>query len=120
MQLSQHITRVLGARTVTQGDPVPRTGYIIRSGPYFSNSAGIGCLHRLCDELNQRGFPSFTTAENVAAPHLNAPSIDDASAKDLCAQGFIAIYPETTSGNPLNARNVIRWVLNRPGLLGGD
>ncbi|PZF76686.1 hypothetical protein DK847_12915 [Aestuariivirga litoralis] len=32
----------------------------------------------------------------------------------------IVIYPEVVPGNPLGARKVIRWVLNDPGLLGGQ
>lgn len=32
---------------------------------------------------------------------------------------FVAIYPESIPGNPLGVNNVIRWILNTPGLLGG-
>src|SRR3954467_1403087 len=120
MRLREHITQVLSARRNTQAQGQPRSGYIVFSGPYLSNSAGVNCLHRLCDELNRYGYPSFTTGGDVAAPHLNAPIIDEESAAMLCGGGFVAIYPETVSGNPLNARTIIRWVLNRPGLLGGD
>ncbi|WP_156311819.1 hypothetical protein [Methylobacterium platani] len=41
---------------------------------------------------------------------LHAGQIDDA----------IVVYPEIVAGNPCNARRVIRWALNEPGLLGGD
>jgi hypothetical protein len=119
MRLRDHITR---ARTIWEANNrvPPRAGYVVFSGPYLANSAGVHCLHSLCHELNKRGYPSFTTGGDIAAVHLNAPIVDEETATLLCLQGFVAVYPETVSGNPLGATNVIRWVLNRPGLLGGD
>lgn len=119
MRVKEHVARVLKTRKDAE-TTLPRAGYVIYSGPYISNSAGVHCLHKLCDELNRRGYPSFTTRGVVAASHLNAPIIDVDSAKALCARGFIAIYGETEAGNALGASTMVRWVLNRPGLLGGD
>jgi len=60
------------------------------------------------------------TASQQTARHLDAPLISLVEASALCKRGFTAIYPEVVSGNPLAADSVIRWVLNRPGLLAGD
>lgn len=103
-------------------------GYVVLGGPYLSNSAGIYCLHRLCHELNRLGYHSLVSlgSSSIAvdasqqAPGMQAPMIDWHTAKDLCASGYVAVYPETVKGNPWKARKVARWVLNRPGLLGGD
>ncbi len=103
-------------------------GYVIMAGPYLSNSAGVICLHRLCDALNRLGYPSFVSVNSRTirvdasqeAPHLNAKLIEWHVAEELCAQGYTAVYPETISGNPWRAASVVRWVLNRPGLLGGE
>jgi len=66
------------------------------------------------------GFQAFMTGGQRTAQHLCAPLIDRAVACELCKRGFTAIYPEVISGNPFEAESVIRWVLNRPGLLAGD
>lgn len=77
--------------------------YIIVTPPYSHKSAGIRALHILQNELVRRGYDAITT--NVA---YNVTKDD------------IAVYPEVVKGNPLKAKRVIRWVLNTPGLLGGD
>jgi hypothetical protein len=101
-------------------DSAPTAGYVIWCCDYTPNSAGIGCLYRLCDELNWLGYPAFMTGGERTASHLNAPIVSGQRAQELCAHGYIAVYPESISGNPLEAHTVVRWVLNRPGLLGGD
>jgi len=115
--------------TVTEDEPhaerltVPfpfKPGYILLSPPYVSNSAGIRSMYRWCDELNRRSFPSYIVGSDRTAPALNAPLIGWSDAKNLCKQGFIAIYQETVTGNPLHAHTVVRMVANRPGLLGGE
>ena len=98
-------------------------GFVIVAPPFTANSAGVGCLYRLCHELRSLGFQAVMAVVpegGKTAPGLDAPLIDLAQARELCDRGFTAIYPETVSGNPLAASSVIRWVLNRPGLLGGD
>lgn len=100
--------------------PQGNGGFVIFAPSYVTNSAGIGCLYRLCHELRSLGFPAFMTGGQRTAQHLSAPLIDLAEAGALCQRGFTAIYPEIITGNPLAAESVIRWVLNRPGFLGGD
>lgn len=98
----------------------PQGGFIIMAASYVSNSAGHYCLYKLCEALRQRGFPAFITLATQGSDDIDAPIIDEECARRLCARGFAAIYPETIAGNRLHAKTVIRWVLNRPGLLGGD
>lgn len=98
-------------------------GFVIVAPPFVANSAGVGCLYRLCHELRALGFQAVMAVVadgRQPVPGLDTPIIDLSLAQVLCDRGFTAIYPETIPGNPLAAASVIRWVLNRPGLLGGD
>ncbi len=101
-------------------DNIVKKGYIIYALNYSRQSAGLYCLYKLCHDLNAAGFKSFMTWTNYSPSDLNAPVISIRHAKRLAKQGYIVVYPEIVSGNPLKAKKVARWVLNKPGALGGD
>lgn len=109
-----------GATFAAAVSDAPTTGFVIVAPSFVANSAGVCCLYRLCDELRRRGFSAFMAGGQCGAPHLDAPIIDLAEAMRLCGRGYAVVYPETFPGNPLGSPTVMRWVLNRPGLLGGD
>jgi hypothetical protein len=58
----------------------------------------------------------------VINPELNTPILTEEVADYHFKNRLtpITVYPETISGNPLRAPCVVRYVLNFPGLLGGD
>jgi hypothetical protein len=117
--------------------------YIINAPPYHEDSGGSIALHRLCDLINQSGgeaylyplVPSFDLhlynaaqiglytkaiyeAANISNYRINSdfktpvlPPTENFVPGNDC----IAVYPEVTFGNPLRARNVVRWLLHDPG-----
>lgn len=100
--------------------------YVVCAFPYDPNSGGGMFLHRLVHELNELGEtavlwpfqdfwkdewstrfrlfirPSSFTRRGLNTPVEWHPKIDDDT---------IVIYPEIVLGNPLNAKNVVRWLL---------
>lgn len=91
--------------------------YLIWIMDYRNSSAGIRVMHRLCHELRQRGQEAYVY------PGKPNPDWDEKTALDvasLITRGAIAVYPEIVPGNPFGAERVVRYILNTPGLLGGD
>jgi hypothetical protein len=87
--------------------------FVVWAPPYRNESSGVRVLHRLCHLLNCIGQTATITTE-VTHPDWNTPvarAISDET---------IVVYPEVVIGNPLNAKRVVRYVLNSPGLLGGE
>jgi len=83
--------------------------FLIFSPPYRNSSAGIRVLHRLAQELIKLGYRSFVFTDWRETARLR-PYVGDC----------VVVYPEVIRGNPLGAKNVVRYVLNTPGYLGCD
>ena len=98
-----------------------RHPYYIAAPAYRQTSAGVRALHHLCHILNETGYEAYVTTDETS-PHLRAPLLTDAiRAQHGTANRLpIVIYPEVVPGNPLNGQVVARWLLNKPGHLGGD
>ena len=123
--------------------------FIIYAPPYDENSGGSIALHKLCHLLNKHGreafiyphLPTFeinvgnindidvlktlminiiSASENfMTNPNFTTPVIPP-NAGDFASEDMIVIYPEITSGNPLKAKNIIRWLLHTPGFHTGN
>ena len=81
--------------------------FVIYSPSWRHNSGGIQVLHRLCHLLNSNGYSACITSESK--PGWNCPLWDGTLSDD-----DYAIYPEIYTGNPLNAKHIIRYMLYYP------
>jgi hypothetical protein len=92
--------------------------FLIVTPNFTHRSAGVRALFRLCHHLNCAGYPS------AVIPMPGNSIVDYSPWYVLGYEGeidnAIVIYPEIILGNPYKAAKVVRWVLNDPGLLGGD
>lgn len=94
-----------------------KRSYLICAADYNPSSAGIRSLHKLVHLLNENGFYAYTTGRTNS--EWTERHVDVEEAKKLAAEDSIVVYPETIAGNPLGARIVVRYILAKPGLLGG-
>ena len=108
--------------------PALRHPYYIVAPRYIGTSAGVKALHLLCHTLNRTGERAYLvvhpnwTLKDFTHPDLLTPVLTpEGEALDF-SRGLtpITVYAETVAGNPFAAPFVVRYVLNFPGLLGGD
>jgi hypothetical protein len=79
--------------------------FIVYAPEFSENSGGIIALYKLNTLLNSLGHESSV---------CRFGDFVETNSKD------IVIYPEIINGNPLMAKNVVRWVLNKVGVIGGN
>lgn len=111
----------------------PDRNYIIVTWPWSETKGGVIFLHQLAHTLNELGERALlwrvgpiiplgpkgwlrywlSRGPMLTNPALNTPI---ARRSDL-TKDSIVIYPELVPGNPLKAKNVVRWLLYKPGLL---
>lgn len=99
-----------------------RSPYYIYAPDYRQSSAGIRALHYLCHALNELGYEAYVTPAQITHSPLRTPLLTAGIIERHYLNGATptAVYPEVVSGNPLGVTNVARWLLNKPGHLGGD
>jgi GT2 family glycosyltransferase len=95
--------------------------YYIHAPNYRQSSAGVRALHYLCHFLNECGYEAYISTK-ITRTGLRTPPITGKILLDhyLSGKNPIILYPETSSKNPLNGATVARWLLNKPGHLGGE
>jgi hypothetical protein len=77
---------------------------------------GIKVMHKLCHMLNELGYESYLMPIHIADTfqiyYDNTPLITHEILHDI--ENCIVIYPEGIRYNPLNSKNVVRWILGPP------
>jgi hypothetical protein len=74
---------------------------------------GLVCLYHSVKMFNERDHPLFQAKIYcfLDDPIPNVFTDQFARLQDISEEETIAIYPEIVRGNPLKAKNVIRWIL---------
>lgn len=88
---------------------------------YGSFSNGLKIVLDLSNYLNSIGIDSIVVFDDVAyelkkPPKL--PYIKKTSNVKIDLENDIIVYPEHVTNNPLKAKKIIRWLLNKPLFLG--
>ena len=119
----------------------PHRPYIIYASKFCENSGGSIALHQLCHLLNQHGEKAYiwpvirykpkrwTSRLRIFLRYklrnlveirfkTNQEFTTPLATKKELVNGIV-IYPEVVNGNPLGAVRVVRWFLNKPGLITG-
>lgn len=103
--------------------PKQRVPYYVWAPSYTHISAGVRALHLLVHALNEVGERAYLWPDNpigyATNPEMNTPIVAPQH-QNFYQDNFIAAYPDIVSGNPLNAKYVVRWLLAPRGAFGGD
>ena len=90
---------------------------VIYTPPYNEKCGGIIVMHYFCKLINEKYNDRFSAKLFM---HNNLkyknPFCNNFARLDEINDNTIVIYPEIVIGNPLNAKNVVRWVLLELGI----
>ena len=91
--------------------------FVIYTYDYSPGVGGIKVMHKLCDLLNKNGYESYLMPIHIredfyVCDDYDTPLITQEILDNL--DNAVVIYPEGIKYNPLNAKNVVRWMLGPP------
>jgi hypothetical protein len=92
---------------------------VFSPGEYSDIWGGVVVLHTLADTIAKLGESSYIYASSTYEGS-KAKVIPTGSQISYDPSNTVVIYPEVTFGNPLQSKNVVRWLLYTPGVNGGD
>lgn len=99
--------------------------YIIYSRLDTKDSGGVKALYELALTLRSMGEEAYIVPWNLSIPPIfeskiliNGIPLAPPNIIDL--EKDIVVYPEVITGNPLGAKNVVRWILCTLGKVGPD
>lgn len=92
--------------------------YYIYAPAYREDSGGTRAMHYLCHALNLAGEEAYVISDGIS-DKLRTPRLMDSDRHRHNNENRepIVVYPEIVTANPLNALNVVRYLLNIPGFL---
>lgn len=106
-----------------------KPNYIIYAPAYNPDNGGAIVLHKLCHTLNMLGekayfWPTKKKKTGLRSalrikPYATCKDFNTPIASNKHLDNSIVLYPEITTGNPLGGKNVVRWLLHRPGFHSG-
>lgn len=92
--------------------------FLICAPPYNEKSGGIVVLHDLRKEMVDLGYDAhlaiFTPVTTTQTRYDSTTDIQDV------VENGVVIYPEVITGNPLGAKRVVRYFLNKEGAASGN
>lgn len=107
--------------------------YIVSAAPFNENNGGAIFQHVLVDTLNRLGEEAYVWPQppiyrkgrreqlkKLLRPEAYAvsPELDTPVFKGRKAPSdAVVVYPEVVLGNPLEAQQVVRWILYKPGAI---
>jgi len=89
---------------------------IIAAPSYNSSIGGAIVLHKLCHILNNLGYKAYITTTTKLNGQTDNIVLNEGYntrvATELDVEKDIVLYPEIERGNPLGAKNIVRYILS--------